>query len=160
MSIELETQNDMNGAYNADADPDDVPDFDTENDHEATAEPLVLDLSLLVINDLSGKVKQAATDAEKYAELLADAFGQTLRTNGMSDKSWSYPVTLSVPVSAEVPTVAPKKSEMTLIGEWLDQRVTLGSDKYRWTITPNGDTKDHYRISLKIVRKREKAVGE
>jgi hypothetical protein len=141
----------------AEANEENNQSFDVEDNNEATAEPLVLDLSLLVINDLSGKVKVAAGDAEKYAELLADAFGQTLRTNGMSDKSWSYPVKLTVPVSANVPTVGVKKSEMQLIAEWLDQRVMLGSDKYRWAITPNGTDRD---VFLKIVRKREKNVAE
>jgi len=130
---------------------------ETEVDDEIEVdETPKLDLALLISDDLSGKVLNAAQETRKWAIALADHFGQLIRTGTETGKSLGYPVHLSIEVSSKV-LPGKKITELGQISAWLDEHVTLGSDRYRWAVVSNGTTQD---VIVKIVRKREKHESE
>lgn len=119
-----------------------------------------LDLSLLIIGGLSGKVLTAAQEMRPYAEALADIFGKGIREPGGIPRPVGYPVTLSVELEEVAGTPArnnspaiPKNLERTAAYEWLNDNVPLGDDSYRWAVVPNGAGN---KVIVSIVKRRGK----
>lgn len=121
-------------------------------------EVATLDLSLLGVGGVTGKVLEAATQTAKYARALADVFGKRIRETGVPI-TLEYPVRLPVEIQETAfnqATGEPAHMERSAVKKWLDENVPLGDDKYTWSIVPNGRPDS---IIVKIIKKRAGRVA-
>lgn len=124
-----------------------------EGDGATSALKVKLDLALLVIGGLNGRVLEAAEAMRPYAQALADHFGHAIREQGISQEL-GYPVHLPVDIveiAANDKQGIPKQLERTACYEWLNENVPLGDDSFRWAVTPNGKPNE---VFVKIVKRR------
>lgn len=119
---------------------------------EAIGEVAQLDLSLLVEDELTGKVLTAAQECRKYALALENIFGQKQRSGTLGDGKapLAYPVSLPVEITSKV-IPGTKTTEMQQVSAWLDDHVPLNG-RYRWAVTSAGAGD---KVMVKIVKMRD-----